>query len=300
MKPLKAGVISIIFIMLFSSWLAQAEGFSSLSDCLVVEDIARYSFRAQSARMGNGSGAVGLTGHFRDHMDVICTGSYSNINEIRGLPIDEAREKIISVDVEVTQHAGSDSDKWLLHELDMDFRNYYGLPGRSYGPRQIEGQTILEDAAGGRNYRWMSGNKLIVIEYHDAQMTKPEPLEVVKAYLAKHRSTLTPMKLAELRSPEMKTIWIKDEMDRRLWLCDKWFLHVQLGKADLSEVLQTVVKYLSVFLDYRERYYGIAAREEKIRLLGYLELKDGTAIKNKLSEYKTWWSVNKAKSISLP
>ncbi len=39
------------------------------------------------------------------------------------------------------------------------------------------------------NYRWISGNKVIMLEYHDTGMTKPEPIEAVRAYLAKHPST---------------------------------------------------------------------------------------------------------------
>lgn len=277
----KVIVITIIALLIGSSVHSQ-----DINNYLIIEDVGNYKKITKGGPAGN---ILAAAGHFGlDHKDKSYGIAYVN---------DETQ---IWVNVRVTQHAGSDSDKWLLHELDMDFRNYYGLPGRSYGPRQIESQTILEDAAGGRNYRWISGNKVIVIEYHDSQMTKPEPIEVVKAYLAKHLSTLTAMKLAELRSPEMKTTWIKDEMDRRLWLCDKWFLYVQMGKAELSDILRTVVKYLTVFLDYRERYYGITSRDEKIKLMGYLDVKDGTAIKNKLTEYKTWWSVNKTKSISLP
>jgi hypothetical protein len=206
----------------------------------------------------------------------------------------------LAVKVEVTKHMGSDSDKWLLHEIDMDFRNYYGVPGISYGPREINGQSILEDAAGGANYRWLSGNRVIMISYHDSQMTKPEPIEVVDAYLGKHPSTLPPMRLVELRSPENKTVWIKDEMDRRLWLCDKWFLQVQMNKAEMSDAVRTIVKCLNVFLDYREKYYGMNAKDEKIGLLGYLDKMDGTSIKNKLTEYKNWWNANKTRSINLP
>jgi hypothetical protein len=55
-----------------------------------------------------------------------------------------------------------------------------------------------------------------------------------------------------------------------------------------------------VFLDYREKYYGIKGRDEKSALSRYLTAKDGTSIKSKLTEYKTWWSVNKTKAINLP
>jgi len=234
------------------------------------------------------SGVIDATGHFPDHKDTTCEVMY-----IGG-------GGLASPTVQVTQHAGSDSDKWLLHEIDMDFRNYYGVPGISYGPREINGQNILEDAAGGANYRWLSGNMLIMISYHDSQMTKPEPIEVVEAYLGKHPSTLPRMRLVELRSAETKTVWIKDEMERRLWLCDKWFLQVQMDKVQMSDALRTIVKCLNVFLDYREKYYGVNSKDEKLGLYGYLDKGDGTSIKNKLTEYKNWWNANKGRSINLP
>jgi hypothetical protein len=123
---------------------------------------------------------------------------------------------------------------------------------------------------------------------------------VVKAYLAKHPSTLPPISATIQRSQEGITEWIKDEMDRRLWLSDKWFLQIQMGKVESSEALQTIVKSMGVFLDYREKYYNIIAKSEKELLSGYLEARNGTAIKSKLTEYKTWWSVNKTKSVNLP
>ena len=207
---------------------------------------------------------------------------------------------IPSPTVQVTLHAGSDSDKWLLHEVDRDFRTYYGIPGEVYGPKQIDGQTILEAFAGGGNYRWLSGNKVIMIEYQDSQLTKPEPLEIVKTYLAKHPSSLSPISLAQLRSAENKTKWIKDEMDRRLWLCDKWEAEFQLGKVQQKDMLQEQVKSMEVFLNYREKYYGMKAADEKNLLNGYLSQNNKTAIKNKLDEYKQWWSANKNKAISVP
>lgn len=274
--------------------------FTTLSDCLITNDIGIYGYKAQRANIGKGSGVVGLAGHFdKDHIDTVCTGRYSNINQIRGLPHEELRQKLISVKVQVTQHAGSDSDRWLLHEVERGFRNYYGIPGRAFSYRIIDGQSVLEDAAGGRNYRWISDNKVIVIEYHDSQMTKAEPLEVVRSYLSKHPSTLTYMSLKDLRSTDNKTKWIKDEMGRRLWLGDKWFMALQLGKAEQKAVLQHTVDSMKVFLDYREKYYGVSAKSEKQLLWKYMIENNGTAIKNKLEEYKSWWEANKDKPINL-
>ena len=130
-------------------------------------------------------------------------------------------------------------------------------------------------------------------------MTKPEPLELVQAYLAKHPSTLATMTSADLRTTANKAAWIKDEMDRRLWLCDKWFMQLQLRKIEEKQVYQESVKSMNTFLDYREKYYGIKATDEKNLLAGYLAQNNGTGIKAKLTEYKNWWTVNKDKAINL-
>ena len=281
--------IKIILTCVFLLLLVQSGYAQNVWDYLILESIGSYS-NSGKGRCGKGSGLIAATGHFgEDHDDTTCRTGYYNL------------QQDLAVSTQVTHHAGSDSDKWLLHELDAEFRNYYGDPDLSFVVKTIDGNTIYAFGSGGWDYRWMSGNKLIVIDYTDLEMKKPQPIEVVTAYLAKHPSTLIPMKLVELRSPENKTIWIKDEMERRLWLCDKWFLNVQIGKADLNETLQTIAKCMFVFVDYREKYFGgINALNEKKLLIGYLDTKDGTAIKNKLTEYKTWWSVNKTKPINLP
>lgn len=198
--------------------------------------------------------------------------------------------------VQVTQHAGGDSDKWLLHEVERDFRSYYGLPDDSFVARQIDNSTVIGLSVAGWTYRWISGNKVIQIQYHDSQMEKPEPLEVVKAYLVKHPSTLPAMTSEDLRTSANKTTWTKDEMDRRLWLCDKWFEQLAAGKTDQKTVLPEVVKSMNVFLDYREKYYGLKAEDEKNILQGYLSANDEANIKTKLLEYKTWWTANKTDS----
>ena len=89
-------------------------------------------------------------------------------------------------------------------------------------------------------------------------------------------------------------------MDRRLWLCDKWFLQITLKKADEKQVYQESVKHMEVFLNYREKYYGVSAANEKQLLWSYRDKNDGTSIKAKLKEYKDWWALNKDKAITLP
>ncbi len=290
--------VNRVVITLLVISLIPALSFSQIfSDYLILQDIGPYKLEAPQKVVGgyiggprvfDGAGVIAPTGHFySDHTDKTYEAYY------------EGGSNLPSATVQVTQHSGGDSDKWLLHEIDAEFRNYYGIPGSSYAVVKIDGNTVLEFGSAGWDYRWVSGNKVIKMVYHDAQMTKPEPLEVVKAYLAKHPSTISAITLAQLRSTENKTQWIKDEMDRRLWLCDKWFMQLQLEKVTQSDTLQAVVKSMNVFLDYREKYYGVTAATDKNLLSGYLIANNGTAIKAKLTEYKNWWVVNKEKAISL-
>ncbi|MEW5744067.1 MAG: hypothetical protein AB1805_01325 [Nitrospirota bacterium] len=261
-----------------------------LATFLILNDIGAYKYRPKrTGEMYGSSGTLIPTGHFdSDHNDTTYKTRYVH-------PV-----TILGVDVQVTQHAGSDSDKWLLHEVERVFRNYYGMPGDSYVIRQINGNSIMAAGTGGWRYVWLSGNKVVNIQYTDLQMSKSEPLEVVQAYLTKHPSTLPVMSSSDLRTPENKAKWIKDEMERRLWLCDKWSMQYQLGKVTQSDMIRELVEHMTVFLDYRDRYYGIKADDEKMALSNYLLQNNGTAIRNRLSEYKTWWGANKGRVISLP
>ena len=293
---MKLKILLLVLISIISYSLARAQ---NVNDYLILENIGQYKLSQPEKlipgfapvggpRAYKGAGVIARASHFSpDHVDLTCEIMYLG-GDLNASPT-----------VFVTIHSDSDSDKWLLHELDREFRNYYGIPGKSFGPRQINGQTIIENLVAGGSYRWLSGNKVIVIEYHDSQMTKPEPIEVIEAYLAKHPSTMPSFTLEDLRRTASKTTWIKDEMDRRLWLCDKWFYQLQLGKVQQKEVFEQAVKSMNVFLDYREKYYGQKAADEKNLLAGYLASNNGTGIKAKLDEYKKWWAVNKEKGISL-
>ena len=281
-------IIFVFFVMVFIlPVLSFAQGLESY---IIQNDIGTYKFRPKPTKeiYGN-SGVVISADHFdEDHDDISYITRYIK------------PEPILGAEVKVTQHTGGDSDRWLLHEVDEDFRTYYGIPGKSYGPRVIDGQTILEDAVGGYNYRWLSGNKVIEIKYTDLQMTKAEPLEVVKAYLAKHPSTIMSFTLQELRNNANRTKWIKDEFDRRLWLCDKWIAQYQTGGVTQTDLIYNLVRSIKVFLNYRQKYYGVSAADELAAIGGYSRSNDLTSIQAKLTEYKTWWNANKTKSITLP
>lgn len=277
----------VIFILLQVLIFANLSYGQLAGDYLILNDIGRYKLTKGLVFRGRIVGAepkvsrVGndVYGHYTSYETSYAGG------EGYSAPTVEARVY--------------DPTQWLLHEVERDFRNYYGMPGSSYGPRVVNGQTILEDTVGGAVYRWLSGTKVITIQYVDLEMTKPEPIEVVKAYLAKHPSTLPAMTLAQLRSAGSKTQWIKDEMDLRLWLCTKWFTQSQLAKTDLGTVLLQQGKSMNVFLDYREKYFGIKAADEKNLIAGYLNQNDSTHIQAKLKAYKDWWTAHKGNSVSL-
>jgi len=283
--------ILVVFTCLVSVTFAQ-----DVKDYLILQDIGLYKLDkpekmlpgeppSGGPRTYDGAGTISGSDHFSlDHADktyeVMYLGGDANA----------------SPTVQVTQHTGGDSDKWLLHEVDKSFRAY-GDPGEEYEMRVVDGNTIMTFGSAGWTYRWLSGARIIHIEYHDSQMEKPEPIEVVKAYLAKHPSTLPAMTSGDLRKSANKTAWIRDEIDRRLWLCDKWFEQLQLGKAEQKKVLQEAIKSMNVFLDYRQKYYGVSSMKEKSLLAGYLSNNSETKIKDKLSEYKAWWNSNKSGSL---
>ncbi len=287
---------SLIFFLLPASGFSQ-----SFSDYLILQDISPYKLEAAQKVVGgyiggprvfDGAGIIAPTGHFYlDHTDKTYEAYY------------EGGSTLSSVTVQVTKHSGSDSDKWLVHEVEDSYRdgdnsdNRLGLlSGAGVKIRDIVGSKFIYWGLGGGNYTWTSGQKVIEIKYTDLQRTKPEPIEVVQAYLQKHPSTI-PSTFVFDQAHDIQ--WIKDEMDRRLWLCDKWFLQITLKKADEKQVYQESVKSMNIFLDYREKYYGIKAADEKNLLAGYLSTNNGTGIKTKLKEYKDWWALNKDKAITL-
>jgi hypothetical protein len=259
------------------------------SDYLVCQDLG--NFKKYGCTCGTGAGTLMPVDHFGgDHNDISCTVIYHSMEQRMG------------IDVEVTKHAGADSDKWLLHELESSFRGRTKtgqLGARLYESasiREINGNNIID--YGNVDYRWISNYVVIYIHYVDLEGAKPEPLEIVNAYLAKFPSTIS-LTDNDLKSQTHSIQWIKDEMDRRLWLCDKWFSQLQLQKVQQGEALQAAVKSMNIFLDYREKYFGVKAANEKNLLASYLNINNGTKIKAKLDEYKSWWATNKASAISL-
>ncbi len=289
-------VTAIIFVFL-SFACVTAHGFTDLSNCLVTNDIGIFTYKSQYSHLGSAPGVVGGADHFElDHNDSICSGTYSKNVDVSGLSKKEKFKVMLSVDVEVTQHAGADSDKWLLHEIEKGIRRgNYEENMTSSRFRNIDGNNIFYSGLGGGTYRWISNYKVINIEYTDLYKQKQEPLEVIKAYLGKFPSTIPALTIDKAHNEA----WIKDEMERRLWLCDKWSMQLQLGKVSQADMLQELVDHMTIFLNYRQKYFGVSATDEIAAINTYLFNHDGTSIKKKLTDYKTWWAKHKEKGIRL-
>ena len=295
MKKSIVGILVIIGVIFAKGVLSQ-----SISDYLILQNIGQYSLDkpekdlpgeppSGGPRFFNSAGELAGAGHFVDHID--------KTYEVMYLGCDA----YASPTVKVTQHTGGDSDKWLLHEMETGYRDSdtarLGLLHKGTYIEKINNNIVMRLEIAGGSYSWLSNNNIVVsIEYSDPNFTKPEPKEIINAYLAKLPSAIpSTFKL----NKDHEVTWLKDEMERRLWLCDKWFMQLQLRKADEKEVYRESFRSMNIFLDYREKYFGIAAKAEKIMLAGYFETNNGTGIKAKLKEYKDWWTANKEKSINL-
>ncbi len=278
-------IVGIMGIVIFSILLLVSQIFGQeISDYLIVNDIQGF-IASKNPSSGQGPGILAGAKHFyHDHQDMTYRISYFNL------------QTRVGPEIQVTQHAGSDSDKWLLHEVEDGYRDgemeRLGLVTQGARLRDINGNKII--SLRGSGYSWISNNAVIEISYTDLDGTKPEPLEIIQAYLQKFPSTIPATLVLDQAHNEQ---WIKDEMDRRLWLADKWIARIETV-GNLNE-LSSVVKSLNVFLDYREKYYGIEAATEKQTLSEYLLAKNKAGIKTKLEEYKTWWAANKDKPINL-
>jgi len=199
----------------------------------------------------------------------------------------------LSVEVRIYQNS-----QWLQHQLEERYRdaeNMHATLDANIQIRIINGNNLFFYGVGGENtYTWISGKNTVVdIFFPGYSSMKPEPLDVVKAYLAKYPSTII-LKDAELKSKAHNDAWIKSEMEHRLWLGNRWMGQVQLGRADGQEALMDIVEHMMFFLDYREKFFGSRELTEKELLLSYRKQENGaTLIKNKLAEYGNWLEEHK-------
>jgi hypothetical protein len=250
-------------------------------DYLILQSIGDYH-NSGKGKCGEGSGIIAATGHYgEDHNDLTCRTGYYN------------KAQDLAISIVVTQHTGSESDRWLLHEVEHGFR--FGDYEEDMSPsrfRKINGNNIFYTKLGGGTYRWIHNNIVISIEYVDLYQQKPEPLEVVNSYLAKFPSTIPDMTIDSNHAEQ----WLKDEMERRVWLAEKW---IALIKAqNKQEELRNVREHLEVFLKYREKYLGEKIRDKEISgLYKADEKEDIVGMEERVKGYREWWEANKTKPL---
>lgn len=295
--------ILFLLLMLLTVVLPTRAMSAGMAEYLILQDIGNFKLSVPEKSLpgeppiGGPSSYVGAVvvdgaSHFdQDHTDTTYEVDYFDFSETYPSPT-----------VQVTQHAGADSDKWLLHEVEESLRsadvNKLGRRSESAAYRRVGTADILTISIAGRAYYWLSNNVTVHIDYSDSKFTKPEPIEVVQAYLNKFPPTLPP-DYKRFNTATNDIVWIKDEIERRLWLCDKWFGLVVADDPNLGDKLGEVVDSMNIFLDYREKYYGIVAEDEKLLLEKCKKQKDETTLRAKLTEYKKWWADNKTVAISL-
>ncbi len=209
----------------------------------------------------------------------------------------------LGVRVQITQHAGADSDQWLMHEIEDAYRDGNDKEGRlgllTQGTRirDIDGNKIIGMRGGG--YNWVSNSILVDVSYTDLYGTKPEPLEILKAYLAKYPSSMI-LTDTEFKSATHNEKWIKDEMGRRLWITGKWLEAHGAGTAELKDTLYNTYKSLEVFLRYREKYFEVGAIDHIREIYAFKKEGQVAGMQAKAQELDQWWQLNKNEEITLP
>ena len=186
-------------------------------------------------------------------------------------------------------------DQWLLHEVEDGFRDSNLLEDHVHNEtiiRNISGNSIIYFEYGGRVYSWLSVNN-VVIKIDGGAVTNPEPIEIVQAYLAKYPSTIM-LTNAELKSHAHSVLWLRDEMERRVWLAEKW---VPLAKTDASKI-DNVVKSLKIFLKYREKYLGKSAKTDLADDYKFKQAGDVASLEKKVISLRKWWNDHKTDSLS--
>jgi len=123
----------LISIALFIAGSASAQ---QISDYLITNNIGDFLASANPTS-GKGPGIVVGADHFyHDHADMTYRISYFNL------------QTKVGPEIQVTQHSGSDSDKWLLHEVENNFRR---------NPEQDRFKGVLREINGNRVFTYARG-----------------------------------------------------------------------------------------------------------------------------------------------
>jgi hypothetical protein len=90
----------------------------TLTDYLILQSIGGYHSSGKG-KCGDGAGFLEAADHFsEDHNDATCRTGYYHVAQD------------LAISVQVSKHAGSNSDKWLLHEVEDSYRDNDNTAGR--------------------------------------------------------------------------------------------------------------------------------------------------------------------------
>lgn len=287
------GVLLVVSCLFATQAMAE-----TISDFLIIKDIGLYKLEKpfitpRGQVVGGGQPTTSRDGNEAEGYFTSYTIGY------------DGGEGYAGPDVEISVY---DSTQWLAHEIEQSFRDNetgtLGLLTDGTVLRKFDANRVYMIAIGGESFKWLSGNILVKISHVDLQAEKPEPLEVVKAYLQKYPSTIS-MTDAQLKNQDHTKQWIKEEFDRLLWASDRWVTLIQETDPKRKEKLTEAAENLTEFARYRRVYFKPLFSDpmaEDIQLLEAAHMRPDQEefIRAKLTEYKEWWASHKSESISLP
>lgn len=203
-----------------------------------------------------------------------------------------------------------DSTQWMLHELERDIKNrkegVATTTNIAAATEPVDNYPVIVFEVSGGSYRWISGNKAIILNYRDANFQYPIPMEVISAYLKKYPSTLPAT--YQIRHPDREKEFIREEFDYHLWVADRCVSLIQEADPKRNEKLKDAAKHLEEFAKYRKTYFSNLLSflgnnmDADIELLQHARMRADleTIVRTKLAEYKEWWAEHKTDEITFP
>jgi hypothetical protein len=286
--------ILIFFSIVFAMTII---AYASVADYLILHDIGTFKIDKLQKHLPGEPPSGGpstyqlaeLKGshHFQDHIDTVYKVTYLGASEGLAAPT-----------VYVTQHVGGESDRWLLHELELPLesgdKGEFGKRSKSAILRKIGNNAILWYAGRNGEYSWVSDKITVSIEYGhmNGADIRTEPTEIVKAYLSKYPSTIPidyPFNKSSHDDERAMT-----EVTRRLWLCDRWLSQIRPNEdLKLHNKLDNAIDNIKVIINYRVKYYRDISRDEAAKeeyiLSELLRNNDEKGIRSNLATYSSWW-----------
>lgn len=175
-----------------------------------------------------------------------------------------------TVRVEVREYADA---SWLAHNVEGQLRHTAGggrLGELSETAVVADGGALCLNGVDSRCW-WVNGSRVVAV-------SGGAPQQVMSAYL----KSLPPTASAFTADDA----WAHDEMARLLDGARRRLeLSAQSGERDQ---LPWINRELGTFLQYRDKYYGVAATDERLQLSKALQEQDDALLHSKLAEYQDW------------